>query len=310
MSELVDRELHTQRLRRAAQSLQGLSCGDAFGQRFLDLGAVALPLIEHRTVPAPPWFFTDDTVMALSIFETLAKHGEVNQDALAGSFARRYDSGRGYGAKMHELLAVIRRHPQSWRREAAALFDGEGSYGNGAAMRVAPLGAYFADDLEKVIEQARLSSTPTHTHAEGLVGAIAVALAAAAACEIKDSGQPPNGQEFLRRVHEHTPESYVRQGIRRAMELPLDAAVEMAVRRLGNGSRVTAPDTVPFALWCAAHHLNNYEEALWTTVSGQGDSDTTCAIVGGIVVMHSGVEGIPAQWLEHREQVPEWVFTL
>ena len=70
---------------------------------------------------------------------------------------------------------------------------------------------------------------------------------------------------------------------------------------------MTAPDTVPFALWCAARHLSNYEAALWATVSGLGDRDTTCAIVGGIVVMYAGVESIPSEWLEHREQIPNWV---
>jgi ADP-ribosylglycohydrolase len=298
---------HAKRLQRAAQSLEGLSCGDAFGERFFLPEPVARSLIRQRALPAPPWFFTDDTVMALSILEILAEHSEINQDYLARSFAARYAPDRGYGAAMHELLPGIRRNPQAWRTEAAALFDGQGSYGNGSAMRVAPLGAYFADHPAKIIEQARLSSVPTHTHREAVAGAIAVALASAKACRMKDSGQPGNIQEFLEDVYQHTPESYVRAGIRRAIELPPDTAVESAVARLGNGSAVTAPDTVPFALWCAARHLNSYEEALWTTVSGLGDRDTTCAIVGGIVVMYTGIAGIPPQWLQHREQIPDWV---
>lgn len=300
-------EFHTKRLQQAAQSLEGLSCGDAFGERFFLPDAVATSLIQQRALPAPPWFFTDDTVMALSILETLAQHREINQDYLAKSFAERYDSGRGYGPAMHKLLGAIRRDDQAWRIEPAALFGGEGSYGNGSAMRVAPLGAYFADDLQKVIEQAHLSSVPTHTHKETVAGAIAMALAAGRACGMKESGRPANGQELLEHVYQHTPESYVRKGIRKAIDLRPDLSIETVVARLGNGSAVTAPDTVPFALWCAAHHLSNYEEALWTAVSGLGDRDTTCAVVGGIVVMYTGIDGIPAQWLEHREQIPGWV---
>ncbi len=303
----MDQELHIKRLRRAAQSLEGLSCGDAFGEGFFLPEAVATSLIQQRALPAPPWFFTDDTVMALSILETLAAHSEINQDSLARSFAGRYDPGRGYGPAMHKLLATIRRDNQAWRTEPAALFRGEGSYGNGSAMRVAPLGAYFADDPEKIARQASLSSVPTHTHPEAVAGAVAVALATGLAWRMKNSAQPPNSQEFLKHVHQHTRESHVRQGIQRAMDLAPDAPVETAVAELGNGSAVTAPDTVPFALWCAARHLSSYGEALWTTVSGLGDRDTTCAIVGGIVVMYAGIEGIPAQWLEHREQMPEWV---
>ena len=73
---------------------------------------------------------------------------------------------------------------------------------------------------------------------------------------------------------------------------------------LGNGSMVTAQDTVPFALWSAACHLNDYEEALWATVSGLGDRDTTCAMVGGVVVMYTGVRSIPKEWLDCREPIP------
>jgi ADP-ribosylglycohydrolase len=302
----MDRDLHTERLRRAAQSLQGLSCGDAFGERFFLPDEIVASFIQQRATPAPPWFFTDDTVMALSILETLAEHNEINPDSLARSFAARYDPGRGFGPAMHKLLTTIRRQHDAWRTEPARLFGGEGSYGNGSAMRVAPLGAYFADAPERIVDQARLSSLPTHTHAEAVAGAIAVAVASSVAWRMKTSGKPPDRQEFLQHVYQGTPESHVRSGIRNAMELPADASVEAAVARLGNGSAVTAPDTVPFALWCAARHLSSYEEALWTTVSGLGDRDTTCAMVGGIVVMYSQVESIPAEWLECREEIPGW----
>jgi ADP-ribosylglycohydrolase len=67
---------------------------------------------------------------------------------------------------------------------------------------------------------------------------------------------------------------------------------------------VTAQDTVPFVLWSAACHLNDYEEALWATVSGLGDRDTTCAMVGGVVVMHAGVRNIPRAWLDCQEPIP------
>ena len=303
----MGQDLHAMRIRRAAQSLEGLSCGDAFGERFFLPDAVAQSLIREKAVPAPPWFFTDDTVMALSILEILAEHREINADALATSFAGRYDAGRGYGPAMHKLLPTIRRQPQSWRSEAVALFRGQGSFGNGSAMRVAPLGAYFADDPERISEQASLSSIPTHSHAEGVAGAVAVAVAAGLAWQMKNSGEPPNSQDFLQRVHQQLPDSYVRKGIRNAIELPPEASVEAAVAKLGNGSAVTAPDTVPFALWCAARHLGSYEAALWATVSGRGDRDTTCAIVGGIVVMYAGAESIPVEWLQHREQIPSWV---
>ena len=63
---------------------------------------------------------------------------------------------------------------------------------------------------------------------------------------------------------------------------------------------------MPFALWCAGHRLGDYEEALWLTVGGLGDRDTTCAIVGGIVALFTGPDAIPAEWLDAREPLPGW----
>lgn len=83
--------------------------------------------------------------------------------------------------------------------------------------------------------------------------------------------------------------------------------VEHAAATLGNGSLISAQDTVPSTLWCAARHLDNYEEALWATVSGLGDRDTTCAIVGGIVACYTGVDGIPVEWRASREPLPDWL---
>ncbi len=70
---------------------------------------------------------------------------------------------------------------------------------------------------------------------------------------------------------------------------------------IGNGRSITAQDTVPFALWYAAQHIDNYEEALWLTAIGKGDIDTNWAMVGGIVAAHTETKGISAEWLHRRE---------
>src|SRR5262249_54105563 len=133
-----------------------------------------------RSAPPGPWRYTDDTEMALGIVEVLGRHGAVEQYDLARVFARRYerDIYRGYGPGAHVLLAAI-ANGTPWRNASYSAFGGEGSMGNGSAMRVAPVGAYFADDLDDVVEQARASSVVTHAHPEGVAGAISVAVAAA-----------------------------------------------------------------------------------------------------------------------------------
>lgn len=303
--------IHSDSFKRSLCSLEGLSVGDAFGEQFFMDERSAIAAIKERVAPTPPedyvWAFTDDTNMALSIVASLNKFTKIDQNWLAQSFADHYEHERGYGVGMYRLLHEIKRG-KHWTKEAKRLFYNEGSYGNGAAMRVAPLGAYFADDLYLVVKQAEQSAEVTHAHTEGIAGAIGVAVASALAWQWAKPKKAPNSTEFLSQILALLPESEVKLGLQMALELPSGTSVEKAVETLGNGSEITAQDTVPFALWCAAQHLDNYEEALWLTVSGLGDRDTTCAIVGGIVSCYTGVEGIPQEWRNSREELPNWPF--
>ena len=282
---------------RAAAALDGLALGDAFGERYFIPVPLALQMIEQRALPAQSeWKWTDDTEMATAIFSVLDRFGTIDRDALAAEFARRYrlDRMRGYGRGAHELLHSVSAGAD-WRAASRELFGGSGSFGNGGAMRSAPIGAWFADDLDRVVEEAGKSAEPTHAHPEGRAGAIAVAVASAVAARGGDQAQ------LLDEVLRRTPTGEVHANVKAAAALDLTASVNDAVAQLGSGARVTAQDTVGFALWCACRHLDDYEEAMWTTVSGLGDRDTTCAIVGGIVASRVGRRGLPHEWLEHLE---------
>lgn len=302
---------HTDPLARAAASLEGLALGDAFGDRlFFDNYTVQRSLAEEpfadRRLPGGRWTYTDDTQMALSVVETLARHGRIDQDALAHSFGARFERGRGYGAAMYDLLPQLRAGVP-WQSAARALFGGQGSYGNGGAMRIAPLGAYFAGDLASVAEQAALATEVTHTHVEAITGAVAVAVAAALAWQTRhDPGM--RGAAFLDQVLLWLPASIVRDRIAQVRRFGADMPVWDVVRVVGNGSGVTAQDTVAFCLWCAAYSLDDYVAALWRTADGLGDLDTNCAIVGGIVAARVGQPGLPAEWLSRREPLPDWAY--
>jgi ADP-ribosylglycohydrolase len=292
---------------RALLSLEGLSVGDALGERFFFRGSRAPIMIARRKLPPPRWDYTDDTRMALSIVAILHEYGEIDQDALAFHFAKLYveEPRRGYGLTVRDLLQSL-SSGASWREAASALFGGMGSFGNGAAMRIAPMGAYFADDLDRVAVEAKRSSIITHTHPEAIAGAIAVAEAAAYAvrsCE----GPVPDWRTFLDVVLLHVPASEVRDNLQMARDLPDDLTIEEVCERIGNGSQISAQDTVPFVLWCAAHHLHDFEGAIWTTLGGLGDIDTNAAMVGGIVAPAVGLERIPTAWRDAREPLPDWL---
>ncbi|MFD4900091.1 ADP-ribosylglycohydrolase family protein [Streptomyces sp. NPDC058411] len=281
----------------ARRSLEALALGDAFGERWFPLfrppRQAYAEVRARRTPHEPVWHWTDDTALALALQRVLDEYGHVEQDRLALYFALAFDAdqARGYGHGMHILLPELLTSPADWRTLAPGLFEG-GSLGNGAAMRVAPLGARFHADLGRAAGQAVLSAVVTHAHPEGVAGAVAVAVAAALSVR---------GEFTLEAVAEHTPRGAVRDGVLRAARVPFATEPWKAADLLGNGSRIRADDTVPFALWTAARHPGDLETALWATAEGFGDVDTTCAITAGVVGAVTGVEGVPAEWRLRRE---------
>jgi ADP-ribosylglycohydrolase len=282
---------HLERLLQARAALDGLSVGDAFGAhaniRFAEAPA------EHRVLPNVPWRYTDDTEMACGVYEVLRDQGRIDPDQLASVFVQRYfrDRQRGYSEATQDILLAISRGV-SWRQ---------------AALRVAPVGAYFAqsdsDDYSAVVEAARLSALVTHAHPEGVAGAIAVAVATAWAVK---SSLATAQRPLLDVVLDWTPQTQVRQQVAHARTLSADCSSQEAAAVLGSGS--PAYESVPFSLWCAARYGDNFAEAMWQALAGDGDRDTNCAIVGGIVGARRGQAGLLAFWLEARE--PLWLVEL
>jgi ADP-ribosylglycohydrolase len=295
------------RLARAWTALEGLALGDALGSQFFV--PENSPYYDAQSLPPGPWQWTDDTEMACGVAAVLAAHGRIDQDALLAEFVERHDFYRGYGPGTNRLLRLV-RDGGDWRRLTRESFDG-GSWGNGGAMRVAPLGAYFADDPERAAHEAALSAEVTHAHPQGIAGTVAIAVAAATAASSAELGRP----EFFEPVLALTPAGEVSDAIGHARDLAHLDDPRSAAAILGNGREISALDTVPFCLWVAARHLDGaapgaYATAVWETTRAGGDIDTTCAIVGGIVAARVGIDGIPADWLSRREALPEWLTAL
>ena len=159
----------TARVERMRLSLEGLGLGDALGEMLSYRAESASRRLAEKNLPPAPWFHTDDTEMAISIVEVLRLLGAVNQDALARQFAWRYERepDRGYGSGARRQLRMIVEGAE-WRVTSREAFGGQGSLGNGSAMRVAPVGAWFADDLDRAAAEARASAMVTHMHYRAL----------------------------------------------------------------------------------------------------------------------------------------------
>jgi len=287
------------RIARTKLALDGLSVGDGLGG-FFEFCHGRIPYrIRHRQPPSAPWRWTDDTQMALATVAVLKEFGFIHVDELIRELGRRYERGRGYGLSTAKLLRAYRKGALA-HGLANEMFGGMGSFGNGSLARAALVGAFFADDVGQAIEQVQKSTRVTHAHPEAIAGGIAVAVAAGAGCR-RGNGKKPSRADFFQQILPLVPDSQTKEGILNASALASAANVYDAVAALGNGQKVSTQDTLPFALWCVGEKIEHYEEAIWLTLNGLGDCDTTCAIVGGMVALANGRQAIPVEWLAARE---------
>lgn len=296
------------RIALAKTALMGTSIGDAFGDSFFGTEDLINECIAHRQIPPTKWEFTDDTIMTLAVFEELEMDGQINQDRLIHKFCTNHDKdiNRGYGATVRRVLREI-SEGGDWKTIASNAFDGQGSMGNGAAMRVCPIGAYYFDDFKKVKELAISSATVTHTNNEAIAGAVAIAIATSITTKLRIENFMISPLKFIETVLAEVPDSDTHAKIKKSITLPYTYHIETVRQILGNGSQMTAQDTVPFVIWCVAHNLTSFVDALWKAVSIKGDRDTICAMVGGITTMYAPNK-IPKEWLLSVENFEKSIF--
>ncbi|AZA47890.1 crystallin J1 [Chryseobacterium carnipullorum] len=291
----------TDRLFLAAKSLTGTSMGDAFGESFFGEESVMKTYIHQRILPESSLDFTDDTIMAIAVFRSLEKFGKVDQDFLAEEFTKNYylDINRGYGPSMHQYFRAVEKG-ESWKGVSYSKFEGQGSMGNGGAMRASTIGAYFYNDLEKLKKNAELSCEVTHANKEAVEGTKAIALASAFATQEKQGIISLNKKDFIQKIQEELDDSDMKSKLNKALFLDGNPSVDLLVRTLGNGIKMTAQDTVPIVIWMLSRYRNNFEECLWNTVLALGDRDTTCAMAGGVSILCCDEKNIP-DWTENVE---------
>lgn len=287
----------------ASKSLTGISIGDAFGESFFGEESLVKSYIQQRILPEVPLDFTDDTIMAIAVFKSLEKFGKINQDFLAEEFTKNYylDNNRGYGPSMHQYFRAV-KNGENWKEVSYSKFGGQGSMGNGGAMRASAIGAYFYDDLDKLKLNAELSCEVTHANKEAIEGTKAIALAAAFAIQENLGMITLNKQEFTQKIQNELDDSDTKSKLNKALYLDGNPSIELLVKTLGNGIKMTAQDTVPIVIWMLSRYRNNFEECLWNTVSALGDRDTTCAMAGGISILCCDENTIP-DW---KSNVENW----
>lgn len=278
-------------------SLVGSALGDAIGEM-----AFAFP--ERETLleavsAAPELRYTDDTAMALALGESLLMVGDVDQQHLGKTFHRHYrrEPWRGYGPGPPAIFAAVEQHGVSYQEAARRLYD-NGSLGNGAAMRIGPLGLFF-HRCPTLVEKARLSAATTHVHPIGMDGAAVQALAVAQALTL-DAERRPDFRTFLQRLTFPTLVQELREKLQALEALLVQEVPEQEAARI-LGRSVRADESLPFALYAFLRNPCRFEDCLLCAVLNDGDRDTVGAMAGAVCGAFLGIEAIPAAWRNKLE---------
>lgn len=194
--------------------------------------------------------FTDDSVLTVATADVLLSGGDYRE-----TYQRYFHAypHSGFGAGFAAWAESGDAHPYN-------------SFGNGAAMRVSPVGWAFGTE-SAVLDGARASAEVSHDHPEGIRGAQAVALGVFLAREGRDKA-------VLRQVVE------ARTGY--------DLGRSLADIRPGYGFDVTCQGSVPESL-IAFLESGGFEEAVRNAVSLGGDADTMAAVAGAVADAYYGI---------------------
>lgn len=233
----------------------------------------------HKLLPGQ---YSDDTQMSLMVAESLIENHGFNPDDLSVRYMDWLVSGRARGYGKTTLMAVQNlQNGKHWSESGIA-----GSTGNGTAMRAAPFGVYFRNDLYSLVNICKIDSAITHASEEAEAGSIAVALAAAYA--VND-----DLDNLLEKIWEKLPDSKVKSTI-----YSLDSLISseyitppQALRVLGTKADVR--ETVPSALYCFLK-FKKYHEGVVAAIKAGGDTDTTAAVVGALFGAKLGKKAIDA----------------
>jgi len=285
-------------------AMLGCFLGDAFGSGFEgmdpDRAMFHMDILSKKFARK----YTDDTDMTLALAESIIQCGEIDPEDIAKQFSLHCDLNRGYAIGTIRALQALRAGLK-WDEVARIVFE-NGSFGNGAAMRVSPVGLFSHHDLDSLKELAVKQASVTHVHPLGQWGAVMQACSVALAVMQGPKERFTKEQTVisLREILWGGPLEYIRA--LNKMEEMLSQGRKLqaheVVRSLGNG--VEAHFSVPSACYIAINYSPDFCDAIRAAISLGGDTDTIAGMVGAVVGAHVGEKGLPAEWTEQLENGP------
>ena len=249
-----------------------------------------------------PMRYTDDTHMTLGMAQSLVERSGFDGPHMAALFARNFveERWRGYGPGPPQVFGLLEQGVP-WDQAARALYGGEGSFGNGAAMRVAPAALLAHSDLDRVVSLARKTAVITHSHDLGVEGSVLQAAAIALALQL-DPATAIDVGAFLNSLGTYARSLVFQRKLedaRHLLALGADSERKDVVARLGNG--IEAFESVPTAIYAFLRHPSSFREVVAYAISLGGDTDTIGSMAGALSGAFLGIGALPAVWREGVE---------
>ena len=278
---------------RTVGALVGSALGDAIGEianRFSDSDGLRA-WVDRTDVLT----YTDDTVMAMDITESLLQLGDIEEEHLGEVFRASYarESWRGYGFGTPQVFARVARRGGSYTDAAKVVYKGQGSTTGGAASRIAPVGLFFRGSPH-LRAKAEASARVTHAHPVGIDGAATQAWAVAEVAGL-DPGAPFPFAEFCQGIVRFAVTSEIREKLATVVALLADNATpEAATEALGAGPSVD--QTMPLALFSFLRDVSSFDTCLLCAVLHGGRKDAAGAMAGALSGAYLGAGALPAKW--------------
>jgi poly(ADP-ribose) glycohydrolase ARH3 len=280
-----------QTLSKFTGALIGTAVGDSLGAR-----VEGSPGFQEVAELGPR--YTDDTVMTLGVAESLIERKGYDYWDMADRFVRDYEQEpwRRYGPGLPRIFRMMKSGRKGFGMLDRELVP-EGSFGNGAAMRVAPVGLLYHDDPRVLREVAYHTAGITHSNELALEGAALQACAVALAVLADPRNIKTN--EFIGALRIFTKPGPYQEKLKIIIRfLDEGAGREQVVKELGNG--VEAVNSVPTAIYAFLANPG-FESAVTYAVGLGGDTDTIGAMCGAIAGACYGIDDLPDRWKEKVE---------
>ena len=276
----------------------GSALGDAIGE--LAFMYPHRDLLRSHLDQVSELCYTDDTAMAIGLAESIINEGEVDQQQLGNRFRENFEREpwRGYASGPPTIFSMVQRLGITYTDAARRLFGGGGSLGNGAAMRIVPVGLFF-HDTEDLYEKASASAQVTHAHPVGMDGAAVQAWAVAHAVKLNPNEKFPF-DSFIQGLIDFSRTPEIQEKMKSVKRLITeDHSPSVAADRIGR--TVAVHESMPFAIYSFLRYPKSFEDSLFCAILNGGDRDTLGAMACAISGAYLGIEAIPQPWQEKLE---------